>query len=189
MLPRPVGVVLAGGASRRMGRDKALLEIGGETLVARAARRLEEVCGDVLIADGGRSIGGIGPASIADGPGRGPAAGLLGAASARPGRPLLVLAVDLPWVPVPLLEELARSEADLAIPRWTGGVEPLCALYGPAVLAVLEERVGQGRLDLWSLPETPGLVVRWLEEEALRQFGEPARMFLNLNRPEDLQRL
>jgi molybdenum cofactor guanylyltransferase len=169
-----------------MGRDKALLEIEGETLVARAARRLAEVCEEVLIADGGR---GLGPASISDGPGRGPAAGLLGAARARPGRPLLVLAVDLPFVPVSLLEELGRSETDLAIPRWAGGVEPLCALYGPAALAVLEERVGQGQLDLWSLPEMPELSVRWLGEEELLRFGEPARLFLNLNRPEDLKGL
>jgi molybdopterin-guanine dinucleotide biosynthesis protein A len=170
-----------------MGRDKALLEIEGETLLARAARRLGEVCAEVLIADRG-----TGPASVPDGPGRGPAAGLLGAARARPGRSLLVLAVDLPFVPVPLLEELARSEAglpelpDLIIPSWSGGVEPLCAVYGPAALAVLEERVGRGRLDLWSLPDTPGLAVRRLGEEELRRFGEPARMFLNLNRPEDL---
>ena len=187
MLPRPVGptgVILAGGASRRMGRDKALLEIEGETLVARAARLLAEVCGEVLIADRG-----TGPASVPDGPGRGPAAGILGAARARPGWSLLVLAVDLPFVPVPLLKELARSEVDLpdlVIPSWSDGVEPLCAVYGPAALAVLEERVGQGRLDLWSLPDTPGLAVRRLGEEELRRFGEPARMFLNLNRPEDL---
>jgi molybdopterin-guanine dinucleotide biosynthesis protein A len=186
MLPRPIGptgVILAGGASSRMGRDKALLELDGETLVARAVRRLEEVCGEVLIADAGR---GLASGSILDGPGRGPAAGLLGAARARPGRSLLVLAVDLPFVPVPLLEELARSEADLAIPSWSGGVEPLCASYGPAALAVLKERVGQGRLDLWSLPDTPGLVVRRLGDEELRRFGDSARMFLNLNRPEDL---
>jgi molybdopterin-guanine dinucleotide biosynthesis protein A len=163
-----------------MGRDKALLEIEGETLLARAARRLGEVCEEVLVADAGR-LGGI-----PDGPGRGPVAGLLGAARARSGRALLVLAVDLPFVPVPLLEELARSQADLAVPSWSGGVEPLCAFYGPAALAILEERVGQGELSLWSLPDTPGLAVRRLGEEELRRFGDPARMFLNLNRPEDL---
>lgn len=180
MLPRPIGVVLAGGASTRMGRDKALLEIEGETLAVRAARLLGEVCGEVLTADAGR-FGGI-----PDGPGRGPAAGLLGAARAKPGRSLLVLAVDLPFVPMPLLEELASSDADLAVPSWSGGVEPLCALYGPAALAVLEQRVGRGELSLWSLPETPGLSVRRLGEAELRRFGDPARMFLNLNRPEDL---
>jgi molybdopterin-guanine dinucleotide biosynthesis protein A len=163
-----------------MGRDKALLEIEGETLLASAARRLEEVCDEVLIADAGR-LGGI-----PDGPGRGPAAGILGAARARPGRSLLVLAVDLPFVPVPLLQELARSEADLAVPDWSGGVEPLCALYGPTALAFLEERVGHGRLALWSLPEEPGLSVRRLGQEELARFDDPARMFLNLNRPEDL---
>lgn len=164
-----------------MGRDKALLEIEGETLLARAARRLGEVCEEVLTADAGR-LGGI-----PDGPGRGPAAGLLGASRAKPGRSLLVLAVDLPFVPVPLLEELARSEADLAVPSWSGGVEPLCALYGPAALAILEERVTQGELSLWSLPDAPGLRVRRLGEEELSRFGDPARLFLNLNRPEDLK--
>jgi molybdopterin-guanine dinucleotide biosynthesis protein A len=166
-----------------MGRDKAFLEIEGETLLDRAVRRLVEVCDEVLIADAGR---GLAPGSIPDGPGHGPAAGLLGAARARPGRALLVLAVDLPFVPVPLLEELARSEADLALPGWSEGVEPLCALYGTVALALLEERVGQGRLDLWSLPEEPGLKVRRLGEKELSRFGDPARMFLNLNRPEDL---
>ena len=175
MLPRTVGVVLAGGASTRMGRDKALLEIEGETLVAGATRRLGEVCDEVLIADAGR---GLLPGSVPDGPGEGPAAGILGAARARPRERLLVLAVDLPKVPVSLLGELARSEADLAIPRWEAGVEPLCALYGPAALAALEERVGRGQLDLRTLAETPGLRVIYLEG--------PGEVFLNVNRPEDL---
>jgi molybdenum cofactor guanylyltransferase len=166
-----------------MGRDKALLELDGESLAARAARRLEEVCGEVIVADAGRGVL-PGRVSVPDGPGRGPAAGLLGAARARPGRSLLVLAVDLPRVPVSLLRELARSDADLAIPRWKGGLEPLCALYGPAALAVLEERVGQGRLDLYSLAASPGLRVRYLEE-----VDAPEEVFLNLNAPEDLERL
>jgi molybdopterin-guanine dinucleotide biosynthesis protein A len=165
-----------------MGRDKALLEVEGESLAARAARRLEEVCGEVVVADAGRGIL-AGPASVPDGPGQGPAAGLLGAALARPGRSLLVLAVDLPRVPVHVLEELARSDADLALPRWGGHLEPLCALYGPAALAVLEERVAAGRLDLHGLAESPGLRVRYLEVEA------PEEVFLNLNAPEDLEKL
>jgi molybdopterin-guanine dinucleotide biosynthesis protein A len=178
MLPRTVGVVLAGGASSRMGRDKALLELDGETLIASAARRLGDVCEEVLIADAGR---GLLPGSVPDGPGKGPAAGILGAARARPGDRLLVLAVDLPKVPVSLLAELAGAEADLAVPRWEGGLEPLCALYGPAALAALEERVGQGRLDLRTLVESPGLRVVYLDGA-----GE---VFLNLNRPEDLRRM
>lgn len=170
-------MVLAGGASSRMGRDKALLELDGETLAARAVRKLREVCGEVLIADAGRNLL---PGSVPDGPGEGPAAGILGAALARPGERLLVLAVDLPRVPVALLAELAGSEADLVVPRWAGGLEPLCALYGPAALAALAERVGRGRLDLRTLAETPGLRVRYLEE-----IDRPGETFANWNRPED----
>jgi molybdenum cofactor guanylyltransferase len=104
-------VVLAGGGSRRMGRDKASLRIGGETLAALAARRLLAVCAPALVAvaDGGRGLV-PGLPSLPDGPGQGPAAGILGAALAWPGHPLLVLACDLPGVPAALLAELARGE-------------------------------------------------------------------------------
>ena len=59
-----------------------------------------------------------------------------------------------------------------------GGLEPLCALYGPAALAALEERVRRGRLDMRTLAETPGLRIVYLEA--------PGAVFLNLNRPGDL---
>jgi molybdopterin-guanine dinucleotide biosynthesis protein A len=186
---KPVGVVLAGGSSRRMGRDKALLPLLGETLPARAARRLAAVCSEVVVADGGRSLLPGFP-SLPDGPGRGPAAGLLGAAAARPGRPLLVLACDLPQVPPELLAEIARlgDEPDAVFPRWSGGVEPLCALYGPAALEVLATRVGRGLLALHELPREAGLSVRFLEEEEIARFGGPEEVFLNLNTPEDWER-
>lgn len=183
----PLGVVLAGGASRRMGRDKAGLELDGETLALRAARRLAEVCAEVVIAGAGRaSVPGF-PA-VEDGPGRGPAAGILGAARARPGRPLLVLACDLPQVPAALLAELARSAADLAVPRRGGELEPACALYRPQALALLEERVGRGELALHGLAREPGLTVRLLGEDEIARFGPPEDIFLNLNTPEDLAR-
>ena len=184
----PVGVVLAGGESRRMGRDKALLTVNGETLPAHAARRLGEVCAEVAVADRGRGSLPHLP-SLPDGPGQGPAAGILGAALAYPGRSLLVLACDLPLVPAELLAELPRVPGiGWAVPRWRGGVEPLCALYGPAALAALASRAGRGLLGPHGLAEEPGLAIRWLEGEELARFGDPAEVFLNLNTPADLER-
>lgn len=184
-----VGLVLAGGASRRMGRDKARLELDGETLAAGAARRLAAVCPEVAVADRGAGLV-PGLPSLADGPGRGPAAGLLGAARDYPGRPLLALACDLPRVPVPLLAELARSEesADWALPRWRGSLEPLCALWRPRALAALEARVARGLYALRSLADEEDLAIRWLDEDLLAAFGSPGEMFLNVNTPEELER-
>lgn len=183
----PLGVVLAGGASLRMGRDKALLEIGGESLVERAARRLGTCCQGVLVADAGRGLL-AGPPSTADGPGKGPAAGILGAATAAPGRSLLVLACDLPLVPEELLELLAAGPAsdDWVVPGREGRLEPLCALYRPAALAALEAQVTAGVFAPHRLAENAALRIRFVSNAELATLGDPAVMFANLNRPEDL---
>jgi molybdenum cofactor guanylyltransferase len=186
----PVGVVLAGGDSRRLGSDKALLEILVDgvpiALPALAAQRLSTVCAEVAVADRGRQLV-PGLPSLLDGPGRGPAAGILGAAAAYPDRPLLVLACDLPRIPAALLAELASREGfDWVVPRWNGRVEPLCALYGPAALAALAERAGRGLLALYGLTAEPSLVIRYFEGDKLDRFGRPEEVFFNLNTPEDL---
>jgi molybdopterin-guanine dinucleotide biosynthesis protein A len=210
-------VVLAGGASRRMGSDKALLTVDGETLAARAARRLLAVCPHVVVADGGRGLLPDLP-SVPDGPGAGPAAGILGAARACPGQPLLVLACDLPAVPSELMAELMalktvsvhppsppsgptaaaavqeagggneHDAADWVLPRWERGVEPLSALYQPAAVAALAAAVERGMLALHRLAEVAPLRVLWLDGEPLRRFGVPEDLFLNLNSPADLER-
>ncbi|HXU44524.1 MAG TPA: molybdenum cofactor guanylyltransferase [Thermoanaerobaculia bacterium] len=187
----PVGIVLAGGLSRRLGRDKASLEVGGESLALRAARRLAEICSEVAIADAGRGSIADFP-SLPDGPGRGPAAGLLGAEHAFPARSLLVLACDLPEVPAALLAEAARAEAagwgDWVVPRWRGNLEPLAALYRPRALSALRTRALRGEHALHRLAEEGALAIRYLDEDLLRRFGDPAAMFLNLNTPDDLAR-
>ena len=206
--PDTLGVVLAGGASRRMGQDKAALAVDGETLAARAARRLLGVCPRVAIADGGRGLV-PGMQSLPDADVAGPAAGILGAARAWPGHALLVLACDLPRVSEALLRELVRrlpvaegseagdaSDADNAsaaadpdwvVPRWERGLEPLCALYRPAALAALAAAVERGIAAPHRLAETAGLRVRFLEGERLRRCGQPADLFLNLNTARDFE--
>lgn len=176
-----VGVVLAGGASRRFGSDKALAEIDGRSIAARTADLLATVCDEVLVADRERHLLDRRP-SIADGPGAGPAAAILGARRARPGTRLLALACDLPAVPASLLRALlAVAEPDLVLPRWSGGWEPLVAVYGPGALAALEDRVEKGRLSLHGLFSVDGLVIHPLEGVELERHGDPAELFANLN--------
>lgn len=186
----PVGVVLAGGASSRLGRDKALLlAADGRSLVARATALLARVVAEVVVADRGRGyVPGL--PSLADGPGRGPAAALLGTAAARPGRRLLALACDLPGVPAALLAELARTgDWDWVVPRSGRGLEPLCACYGPRALAALAVQVARGRLAVRELATVPELSLRVLGQEELAAFGDPEALFANVNTPADREGL
>ena len=185
---RPVGVVLAGGGSRRFGRDKGSLEIEGRSLVERSCTVLATVSSEVAVAGRGRyDIPGV--LMIDDGPGGGPAAGILGAATAFPERSLLVLACDLPAVTEPLLSRLLDDrDLDWLLPRHTGGVEPLCARYDPAALAALERQVATGDYALHHLLQAD-LRIGYLEGEALAGLGRPEQMFLNVNTPADLERL
>jgi len=181
-----LGVVLAGGHSRRMGTDKALLELDGVSLGERAARRLGAICSRVVVADSGRDTVARVP-SIVDGFGEGPIAGILGAAAAYPDTTLLILACDLPRVPISLLGELAtRTAFDWSVPRWEGRLEPLCALYGPRALTALHDQASLGVLAPHRLAQRTELEIDFLDDEKLLQHGDPATLFTNLNQPQDV---
>lgn len=186
----PLGVVLAGGRSTRMGDDKATLLFSGQRLVDRAARCFAGAGFDFVVADGGRQL--IADAeSLTDGEGSGPVAGILGAAAAHPDQALLVLACDMPYVPPELITTLAvwRHEADWVVPRTPQGLQPLCARYGPRAVARLAHRAQSGEYALHDLDDEPTLVVDHVESDVVARFGRPDHIFRNLNRPEDVASL
>jgi molybdopterin-guanine dinucleotide biosynthesis protein A len=88
-----------------------------------------------------------------------------------------------------MAEEAAGREGaplpDLVVPRWSGRLEPLCALYAPRALATLAHRAASGRFALHELAEEANLTVRYLEEAS--RFGAPDTLFFNLNTPADLE--
>lgn len=169
-----------------MGRDKATLSLAdGRTLAADAVARLRAACPEVVIADRGRgTVDGI--RSVMDGLGHGPVAGLLGVATAFPGRDLVALACDLPRVPAPLLTHLVSSAGfDWLVPRHEGRLEPLCARYGTAALRALRERAERGRFALKALDDIESLRIGYVEGAWLG--ASPSRTFANLNTPGDLE--
>jgi molybdopterin-guanine dinucleotide biosynthesis protein A len=132
---RFAGAVLAGGASSRLGRDKALVELAGLTLVERAANALRRSGAGPLAVIGGdeQRLASLGLSVIRDGwPGRGPLGGILTAFAWSPLPVIAVLACDLPFVGPSVVEALAealdRTGADAAVAHTTGR-EPLCALW------------------------------------------------------------
>ena len=132
------GLVLAGGRSRRMGTDKALVEIAGRPLVRRIAERLAAVCTEVLVAPGERRLWGLPWQQVDDRvSGEGPLAGILGGLHVA-GTPLMaVAAVDMPAVDGGLYRTLADAwdgRQVAVVPVADGRPQPLHAVYATASL-------------------------------------------------------
>jgi molybdopterin-guanine dinucleotide biosynthesis protein A len=184
----PVGFVVAGGASRRMGRDKALLPWEGATLLDHALARLRQVCGEVKILCGPQArYAERGVALVVDEvPDAGALGGVLSGLRTLESNVVGVfLAVDLPSVPVPLLEHLVQLGPgfDAVVPISPRGPEPLCAVYRESCLAAVERRIAAGQPKMTSF--WPDVRVREVPTAELAAFGDPATLFRNVNSPAD----
>jgi len=182
------GAVLLGGASSRMGRDKAALAVGGVAGATRIALALDALCDEVLL------VGGTPPAdakgrAVADPEGpRCALRGLVAALEAARGERVLVVATDLPLVTDVFLRGLATAAgADAVVPRPVSKAQPLCAVYRRLpVLARAREQLAAGELALHGLLDT--LRITWIEGERLRALDPAGTALLNVNTPEDLVR-
>jgi molybdopterin-guanine dinucleotide biosynthesis protein A len=150
------GVILAGGRSRRMGSDKALMVYAGEPQIARTARLLASVCPRLLVSvrpDQARVPPYAAFELVIDGlDQRGPVAGLLAAWERVPDHALLVVAVDMPSVDEPLLRYLLQSRdragVATAFEHADGTPEPLCTIWEPAARAILRARARNSNVSL-----------------------------------------
>jgi molybdopterin-guanine dinucleotide biosynthesis protein A len=175
-------VLLAGGLGRRLGGDKAIVELEGRPLALYGLETLHEVCEQVCVVAKRDTLlpplAGVADLWIERDEPRHPLTGIEHALSLAAGRPVLVLAVDLPLVDADTLRTIATTDpgdAVAVVPRVYGRLQPLCALYLPAALAGLED------FD----PAARATAV--VEALGIREV-EPAdpEVFLNVNRPEDV---
>lgn len=185
--------IIAGGQGTRMGgRIKALIEVDGETILARQLRLLREVVGGEIIisANDPLPFAGCAHRVIADEVrDSGPLAGLAACRAAITSPWLLCIASDMPSISAAVLAAIiaARdSSVDAVIPVIDGRPEPLCALYGPRCLEVFRERLTSGRRSLRGLVDCDDLVVRTLTEADIRDVDPTFSSFTNLNLPDDL---
>lgn len=188
------GAVLAGGGARRYGgRPKGLVEVGGRRILDRVVDAVARVTGapPLLVANAVDA-----PSwrpdlvTIPDArPGSGSLGGIFTAVAAAPGA-VLCVAWDMPFVPEALLQALVDGATgfDAFLPESGGrrGVEPLCAVYGPACRAAIERRLDAG--DLQAISFHDDVRVGMLSLDRVRAFGDPDELFFNVNTPEDLER-
>jgi molybdopterin-guanine dinucleotide biosynthesis protein A len=186
------GVILAGGqASRYGGRAKGLERVSGARVIDRVASVLSaETDALLLIANDPAASEWMPGVRVAGDvrPGIGSLAGIH-AALVHAGTAVLVVAWDMPFVPRALIAELrARGEhADVVAPESGSsrrGLEPLCAFYSQACIAPSERSLDAddrrviGFFDQVRVARVPA--------EEVRRFGDPERLFMNVNSPDEL---
>jgi molybdenum cofactor guanylyltransferase len=192
--PDVTAFILAGGKSRRMGRDKAFVDFKGRPLLARALEVARSVAQDVRIVGGGdgdRQKFESYAAVVEDiFPDCGPLGGIHGALLASRTELNLMLAVDMPFVSSRFLQYLIdeakiASQASVVVPHAGGRRQPLCAIYRRDFVDAAEAalRAGRYRIDLlFEVVET-----RVLEEEEIAHAGFSCDLFRNLNTPQELE--
>ena len=198
-----VGAVLAGGESRRMGRDKAMLDWGGCPLLIRAVRVLESVFNEVVVvAPRNRGYEELGAEIVQDiHPGLGPLGGLHTALVRGGGKPVFILACDMPhvtgefvrWIVGPSIQDpmrgLARQTTAAAQTRVVHDgqqFQPLCGLYSQACLSEVEEALDENRLSAQALLERLDMETLMLDS---RQSWYHPDLLLNVNELESFSTL
>lgn len=183
------GVILAGGESRRMGRPKALLPIGGTTLIEAVIARLREACPEILIVTNTPELyQHLGVRLVPDAlPGRQSLVGIF-TGVLHTGGPTFVCACDMPFLNPALVRYLGSlaEGVDVVIPRHGGDYEPLHAVYTPACLEPIRRCIARRGRNTGFLKDVR---VRTVEVEELRRFDPDLRSFVNVNTPEDYARV
>ena len=198
-----MGAVLAGGNSRRMGQDKALLTLSGHSLLVRAVAVLGSVVDEVVVvAPQDRGYARLGVEIVPDvRPGLGPVGGIHAALVRGGGRPVFILACDMPYVSGELVRWIIGPSGENPMTRIAGQTtattqvrvvhdgerfQPLCGLYSYDCLAKVEQALTENRCSGQALLDS-------LDTESLtldhRQSWDHPDLLLNVNEMESFAEL
>ncbi len=187
-------IVLAGGKGLRLGRDKALETVDGQSLLHRVVTQLSSFSNEIIIVTAkGRSLPQFfqNPSFriVADAyPGRGALVGLATGLAASKARYNIAVACDMPFLNPALLRYMLGLAAgfDLVVPRLNDMVEPLHAVYAKSCLAPIERLLEQKNARINALF---GLVkVRYVEADDIDRFDPRRLSFFNVNTGADLEK-
>lgn len=199
-----MGFVLAGGRSSRMGADKALVQLGGQPLVAHALGILREAGLTASIAGGKPELAAFAPLVEDRQPGLGPLSGICSSLASTAAPWVVFTSVDLPLLPASLVACLLRRARitgnAITVPSANGFTQTFPAVVAKAALPALERELSAGRGGCFSGFEAAAADFREsvaeLQVELLVQCGQivhpsgipVALWFLNVNTVEDLRR-
>jgi len=188
---RVTGVIQAGGKSIRMGgAPKALVPLGGRSIIERVVDAVRAVTGDVLIVTNTPALyAHLGLPMVPDVfPDHGSLGGIYSGLAAAPGDAAFTVACDMPFLSVEVVRLVASraAEADVVIPQIAGQWETLHACYAKACLGPIERRLRSGRLKVISFFDEVRVLA--ITEAQIARLCDPAVVFMNVNTPDELDR-
>jgi molybdopterin-guanine dinucleotide biosynthesis protein A len=189
-----VAAVLAGGKGKRLGMNKALLELDGKTILDRILEVLLEIFPSVLLVvqdDNTSLCPDCGPHVdvVADLiPEKGPLGGIYTALEHSTAPYVFVMACDMPYPDAELVRCLLALAPgkDAVVPRRGDYIEPLFSVYRRDVRDRIRGRLEAGRLKIHDFIRE--LDVRYIDEEEIAACDPAFRSFFNINTPEDLEK-
>ncbi|MFJ7934169.1 molybdenum cofactor guanylyltransferase [Sporosarcina sp. NPDC096371] len=189
-MTRTVGVVLAGGLSRRFGSPKAFAKLGERYFYEIAKEALEAQCDEVivvtrqeLLAQFPANVNGM--IDIMEYKGLGPLAGILSAMESVEADRYIVLPCDMPYVDDEVVEKLlAQHQQGVTAVITDGRHHPLVSVWDGYVKSHLREALDNGQLRVMEVLSRSGVI--WIEGSLL--VDDVKRVFTNVNTPEVLER-
>ncbi len=186
------GMILVGGMSRRMGKQKAMLQLGGSTILERVISSLSRVYPQdriYLVTPRPAEVAWLGLGVIeSEQYSVGPLAGLAEALKHSPDEHNVVVGCDMPFISSELLALfLAKLPGNLAVVPEVGGyLEPLCAAYSKQAVNLLAQELHSGQFGLQKAVRMLNPLI--LPEENIRLYDPFLRSFFNINTWDDFER-
>lgn len=190
-IPNISAVVLAGGKSRRMGKDKRTLEWGGTTFLDKVCFTLGELFDEILLVTAIEDYpcGHLPVRLVTDAiPHKGSLGGMFTGIKEASYSFVFVVACDMPFLnPVVISRLCALPENDVVMPKLSTGFQPLHARYSKRCSLIMEKMIHEGNLRIQSLIQDPSLFVQIVEEPLFADIDPHGYSFLNINTPADYE--
>ena len=185
------GIILSGGKNRRMGTNKAFMEIEGEHLIVRTVRLFKELFEHVMIVTNSPlDYLDLGIQVVTDiYKGKGSLGGIYTGLFFSPSEHAFVAPCDMPFLNKHFIAAMIGQTAnyDIVVPDPPAGLQPLHAIYAKRCLPVIQKCIMADQLKITAFYK--GFHVLPLGEKMIHPFDPEGRMFLNINFPEDLEHL
>jgi len=184
------GIILAGGKSQRMKKNKVLLQINKKLVIESIVEKLKIVFDDIVI------IGNLSLDCRFSGVKlvkdmvfeKGPLGGIYTGLSVSQSKYNFICGCDMPFLNINLIQYMVRKKTDynVVIPKYGDCFEPLHAVYSKSIIPVIKEKIEQGPYSIQSI--FPKVKVKYITEKEMEKFGNWRKFFFNINTPSQLKK-